>query len=104
MFDKTFTANKGSIIVQVTYSIVFLLSGTRGFEAFANNKKNESQPPTKVYNELPAFAKYSNAKHFCRSELAHNVEAWRSAGHSIPSAWLTAVEFCSRSKLRYSAQ
>jgi hypothetical protein len=69
MFDKPFTANKGSIIVQVTYSIVFLLSGTRGFEAFANNKKNESQPPTKVYNEFLAFAKYSNANTFVEANL-----------------------------------
>ena len=26
----------------------FLLSATRGFKVFENNKKNESQPPTKV--------------------------------------------------------
>jgi hypothetical protein len=37
-------------------------------------------------------------------KITANVEAWRIAGNSIPSAWLTAVDFCSQFKLRLIAQ
>jgi hypothetical protein len=36
--------------------------------------------------------------------IAPNVEAWRSAGDSIPSARLTTVDFYLQSKLRFFAQ
>jgi hypothetical protein len=38
------------------------------------------------------------------SKVTHNVEAWRSAGHSIPSAGLANVDFYSQLKLRLIAQ
>jgi hypothetical protein len=37
-------------------------------------------------------------------KITANVEAWRSAGHSIPSARLTAVDFYLQFKLRFFAQ
>jgi hypothetical protein len=36
--------------------------------------------------------------------MAYNVKAWRSAGHSIPSARLTNVDFYLKLKLRLIAQ